>query len=35
MLSICYWMARGPDALRASKLLIQMFEVGTLSIPVV
>jgi phospholipid/cholesterol/gamma-HCH transport system permease protein len=35
MLSICYWMARGPGRFARQQLLIQMFEVGTLSIPVV
>ena len=35
MLSICYWMARGPGRFARQQLFIQMFEVGTLSIPVV
>jgi len=35
MMSICYWMARGPGRFARQQLFIQMFEVGTLSIPVV
>ena len=32
---ICYWVIRGPGRFARSQLLVQMFEIGTLSIPVV
>lgn len=33
--AICYWMLRGPGRFARQQLLSQMFEIGTLSLPVV